>query len=309
MSLLRAVALFFSLSASAAQAAPFETVQVTPRVYALVGDLGQRSPTNLGHNMTSGFIVGDDAVVVVDSGASKAGAEAIQAAVRAVTPKPIRWVINTGGQDHRWLGNAWFKSQGATIIAAVTGAQDMRTRSGEHMAQAAQLIGERFAGTEPRYPDITFEGRYTVPLKGVAVELIHTGGAHTPGDLFVWLPRERIAFTGDAVYVQRLLGIRDQRFATWIASLEYLRDTLKPAVVIPGHGHVTNLSEAMRDSLGYLVMLRERVRERIAAGAFDAVEAAEGLDQSAFAYLQNYDDLPFRAANARRVAEALFAAE
>lgn len=76
----------------------FETVQVADGVYALVGELGQRSPANLGNNMTCGFIVTDDAVVVVDSGGSRAGAQVIHAAVKEVTDKPVKWVINSGGR-------------------------------------------------------------------------------------------------------------------------------------------------------------------------------------------------------------------
>lgn len=292
---------------AAAPVAAFETVPVTDRVYALVGELGQRSPENLGHNMTSGFIIGDEAVAVVDSGACRAGAAAIHDAVRAVTDKPVRWVVNTGGQDHRWLGNGYFRDQGARIIAAEAAAADMRARTAQQMEQARRFIGEAFAGTEPVYPDTTFSDRHSVPLQGVAVEAVFTGGGHTPGDSFVWLPQAGVAFTGDMVYVQRLLGVRDNGIENWLGSLEFLRDTLQPRVVIPGHGRVTDLDEAMQDTYGYLRMLRRGVQERFDEGAFDAVEASQGLDQSRFSYLENYDDLRFRSQNALRVAEELFA--
>lgn len=294
---------------SSMQAAAFEVVKITPHVYALVGDLGQRSPQNLGHNMTSGFLIGDEAVAVIDSGACRNGAEQIHAAIQKITDKPVRWVINTGGQDHRWLGNAYFREQGASIIASAAAAADMRARTAEQTAQAERFIGERFAGTEPVYPDRTFDQRLRLPLKGLEAELIFTGGGHTPGDSFVWLPAERIAFTGDMVFVQRLLGIHDNRTAAWIGSLEYLRDTLKPRVVVPGHGHVTNLEEALRDSYDYLVYLRSAVQQRIDEGAFDPVEASQALDQSRFSYLENYDNLRFRSINALHVAEELFAAQ
>ena len=284
----------------------FEVVEVAPNVYALVGDLGQRSAENLGHNMTSGFIVGASAVAVVDSGASRAGAAAIDAAIAQRTDKPVRWVINTGGQDHRWLGNGYFKAKGAQIVASAAAAADMRARADEELTGLRRFLGDALAGTEPVYPDVTFAQHYHLPLAGTDVELIFTGGGHTPGDIFVWLPGPRIVFAGDLVFVQRLLGIREGGSGPWLHSLEYMRDTLKPAIVIPGHGHVTDLAEAMRDSYDYLHMLRTRIQARIDAGAFDAVEAGQGLDQSPFAYLANYDDLSFRAGNAQRVAQELF---
>lgn len=298
--------LFVGLLLTLSNALAFETVQINPRVYALVGELGQRSPENLGHNMTSGFIIGDDGVAVIDSGACRAGAERIHAAIRKVSDKPIRWVINTGGQDHRWLGNAYFRQQGATVIASATASADMHERSAEQIIQAEQLIGEDFAGTEPAYPDQTFDERLRLPLAGIEAEVIFTGGGHTPGDSIVWLPGDKIAFTGDLVYVQRLLGVRDNGATAWINSLEYLRDSLQPLVVIPGHGHVTDLNEALRDSYDYLVHLRNTVQQQIDEGAFDPVEASQGLDQSRFSYLENYDDLRFRSINALNVAEELF---
>jgi glyoxylase-like metal-dependent hydrolase (beta-lactamase superfamily II) len=290
-----------SLSAQAV-----DTVKVTDGVYALVGDLGQRSPENLGHNITSGFIVTAQGVVVIDTGASKLGAQAIHAAIRKVTDKPLIYAINTGGQDHRWLGNDYFRRQGAKLVASEAGLDDMRTRGAEQMAMAERFLKEKFAGTVPAYPDITFKDRYTLPVKGERIELIYTGGAHTPGDILVWLPQRSIVFAGDTVFVQRLLGVIPGSALRWIKSLEYLRDELKPKTVVPGHGHVTDLKESLRDSYDYLVFLRDATRQRFADGAFDPVEASQGLDQSRFKYLFNYDDIGFRSRNALAVAEEVF---
>ncbi len=284
----------------------FDTVKVADGVYALVGDLGQRSPENLGHNMTSGFIVTDAGVVVVDTGASLLGAQTIHAAIRKVTDKPVIYAINTGGQDHRWLGNDYFKRQGAKIVAAEAGVRDLRERGAEQMAMAERFLKEKFAGTRPVYPDVTFKHRYTLPVKGERIDLIYTGGAHTPGDIFVWLPQRSIVFAGDAVFVQRLLGVLPGSSGRWIKSLEFLRDELKPKIVVPGHGHVTDIKEALRDSYDYLVFLRTAVTKRFAEGAFDPVEASQGLDQSRFKHLLNYDDVGFRSRNALAVAEEMF---
>jgi glyoxylase-like metal-dependent hydrolase (beta-lactamase superfamily II) len=299
--LLASLLVIASLSAQA-----FDTVKVADGVYALVGDLGQRSPDNLGHNMTSGFVVTSQGVVVIDTGGSLANAQAIHAAVRKVTDKPVIYAINTGGQDHRWFGNDYFKRQGAKLVAAEAAVPDMRERGAAQEATAQQLLKEKFAGTRLVYPDITFKDRYTLPVAGERIELIYTGGAHTPGDIFVWLPQRSMVFTGDAVFVQRLLGIMPGSARHWIKSLEYLRDELKPKIIVPGHGHVTDLAEALRDSYDYLVFLRDAVTQRFAGGAFDPVEASQGLDQSRFKHLVNYDDLGFRSRNALAVAEEIF---
>ncbi|MBX3651277.1 MAG: MBL fold metallo-hydrolase [Burkholderiales bacterium] len=283
-----------------------DTVRVSDKVYALTGDLGQRSPQNLGHNMTSGFIVTDDGIVVIDTGGSLANAEAIHAAIRKVTDRKIIYAINTGGQDHRWFGNDYFRGLGAKIIATESAAKDMRARGAEQVERIKPLLGGKFSGTELVYPDTTFAQRMTLPVNGITIELIYTGGGHTPGDLLVWLPAQSTVFAGDTVFAERMLGVLPGSSGRWIKSLEYLRDTLKPRIVVPGHGKVTDMKQSLRDSYDYLVFLRDAVKKRFADGAFDPVEASQNLDQSRFSYLKNYEDLGLRSRNALAVAEELF---
>ncbi len=142
--LLACLLLITSLAANA-----FETVRVAEGVYALAGDLGQRSPENLGHNMTSGFIVTSEGVVVIDTGGSLADAQAIHAAIRKVTGAPVIFAVNTGGQDHRWFGNDYFRGQGARIAASEAALRDMRERGLAQSEAASRLIGR----TIRRHPD------------------------------------------------------------------------------------------------------------------------------------------------------------
>ncbi len=244
--------------------------------------------------------------MVIDTGGSLANAEAIHAAIRKVTDKPLIYAINSGGQDHRWFGNDYFKQQGAKLIASDAAARDMHERHAALEDMVKRLLKEQFAGTQLVYPDTTFQDRYTLPVDDERIELIYTGGAHTPGDILIWLPQRSIVFAGDTVFAQRLLGVMPGSALHWIKSLEYLRDELKPGIVVPGHGHVTDLAESLRDSYDYLVFLRDATSKRFADGAFDPVEASQGLDQSRFKYLKNYDDLRFRSLNAQAVAEEIF---
>ncbi|BCO27210.1 hypothetical protein MIZ03_2098 [Rhodoferax lithotrophicus] len=286
----------------------FKTVKVTDRVYALVGELTQRSPRNLGNNMTCGFILADDGVVVVDSGGSAEGAKAIVQAIRAVTDQPVRWVINTGGQDHRWFGNDYFQRViGAKVIASEPGVLDMKARGLQQLEAARTNLATHFAGTVLAYPDVTFSKRHKLAVRGIHIELMESGGAHTQGDLLVWLPQEKLVFSGDVVFTDRLLGIMPGTGLKWITALTYLRDELHPATVIPGHGNVTTLEKAMKDSLGYLTLLRDGAARAFQNGAFDPVEASQQIDQSPYAYLENFSDTQFRSNNAIRMAEEVFA--
>ncbi len=103
--------------------------------------------------MTPNFIIGDGGIAVIDSGTCRAGAERIHAAIRKVSGKPVRWMVNTGGQNHRWLGNIHFHEQGATVTASAAASADMHERAAEQMIQAEQLIEKGFTGTAPAYID------------------------------------------------------------------------------------------------------------------------------------------------------------
>jgi len=287
------------------QASAFETVKVKDDVYALVGDLGQRSEVNLGHNMTSGFIITKSGVVVVDSGGSIADAKAIHQAIKKITSKPIKWVINTGGQDHRWIGNSYFDKLGATIISSQACKADMIERKDFQFSMAKKYVKNKFEDTKPTFPNKTFKTSYRMPIKDKQITLLYTGGGHTKGDIFVVLEKEGIVFTGDIVFSQRLLGVQPNGGLRWIKTLEYLRDEIKPTVVIPGHGAVTDIATALHDTYDYLIMLRTGANKGFKNDAMDAFEAVHGLDQSQFSYLKNYSNLSFRSKNALRVAQEI----
>ncbi len=288
------------------QAEAFETVKVAEDVYALVGDLGQRSEENLGHNMTSGFIIANEGVVVIDAGGSIAGAKAIHEAIKKISAKKIKWVINTGGQDHRWIGNSYFsKLEGVTIISSEQGKKDMIERKNFQFSMAKKYIKGHFEETQPVYPNKTFKTDYQLPIKDKQIALYFTGGGHTSGDLFVVLKNQGIVFTGDIVFSQRLLGVQENSALRWIKTLEYLRDMIKPTIVIPGHGAVTDLKMALKDSYDYLITLRDGAKKGFENDAFDATEAIEDLDQSKFSHLNNYSNVSFRKRNALHVAQEL----
>lgn len=286
------------LASTGAHAAELEVQRVSDKVYALVGELGQRSPENLGNNATFGVIVTSAGVVLIDSGASLQGARQIEQAIARITDKPVVLVINTGGQDHRWFGNAYFKAKGARLVASRAAVADQRARAADQYNTLAMLIGEKaLAGTEAVHAAETFEARHTLTVGDTRLELYHYGPAHTPGDAIVWLPAERIAFTGDIVYVGRLLGVGSMSNSrSWVKVFEALR-ALDPRLVVPGHGHAVPLATAAADTYDYLVFLRQAVRAHIDAGR--GIEAIGAIDQSRFARLKVYAEIKDR--NAQQV--------
>lgn len=300
--LLSLICLLVPLLSNAGDArSPLRLHHVTANVYAIIGPLTNRTKENLGNNASFGFVVTDAGVVLIDSGGTYQGAQAIHQAIQSVTDKPIRLVINTGGQDHRWLGNSYFKKQGARIIASAEAVADQKARVQDQLIMLGVLVGDEvLKGTSDVYADELIQNQKAFSFGGTRFE-VRRGHSHTPGEMLVWLPQSKVMFTGDTVYVERMLGVIDvSSSAKWIQSFETMAG-YKPHYIVPGHGDVTTLERARKDTYDYLVFLRDTVRKYVELGG---TEGGVGrLDQSQFGYLKNYELLKGR--NAQRVFQEL----
>jgi len=290
---LRFVFVMYALPIGVATAADkLELQKAADNVYAIVGELDNRTPENLGSNATFGFVVTTEGVVLIDVGATYQGAQRIHAVIKQVTDKPIKVVINTGGQDHRWLGNDYFKKLGAKIIAQKLAVEDHKARKRDQFFTLNNLVGAGLEGTNEVYADEIFDKELKFSLGGTAIELHYAGQAHTPGDAFVWLPKERIVFSGDIIYVERMAAIIDvSKSNTWLQAFEAIA-ALDPKIIVPGHGHVTTLETAKKDTYDYLKFLREGVTAFMKQGG-NAADIGK-VDQARFSYLRGYDILKGR---------------
>jgi len=287
--LVAAVALF---APNAGLADVLKVQSVTDDVWAIVGPSEQRSPENLGNNATFGLVVTSEGAVLMDPGGSWQGAEMLHAAIRSITDQRVTHVINTGGQDHRWLGNGYWQAQGATVIASQTALEDQRARVSMQMTALSQLIGDALEATEPSFADIAFSDAYTLEVGGLRFEIVHPGPAHTPGDSFVWVPAHDTVFTGDIVYVERILGVGDQSSITHWPDAYLAVEATGAAHVVPGHGGPTTMEHARADTYDYLMNLRAQIGALLDEGG--DILAAPLVDQSGFAYLEQFDSLAGR---------------
>lgn len=280
------------LTAAADEARYEPTAQpVTDNVYAIIGPLGQRSEHNDGLNNNLGFVVGDGGVILIDSGASRLGAQAIERAVAAVTPLPVKWVVNTGSQDHRWLGNDYFAAQGAEIIALERTVQTQRQYAAQQLASLRGFLGARLDGTQPHTADRPLAGdAVSLERGGVRIELRYTD-AHFSGDAWVWLPDQSVIFTGDLVYVDRMLAVLPASSMLKARAAYRAMEALAPQYIVPGHGRVTDLAGARRDCGDYYDFLVDT----IGAAARDMEPMDEVIDRytdlEAFRHLENFQDL------------------
>mgnify|MGYP003958623765 CR=1 FL=1 len=298
------LATLFSLSFNSYADIPsvLKVEQLTDNIYALVGPTTNRNPQNLGNNANFGVVITDDGVVLIDSGATYQGAQMIHNAVRSLTDKPVKIVINTGGQDHRWLGNSYFQSLGARIIASERAVEDQNERLQRQWNALDKLVGSTgVEGTEAVCADQTFSDQLILNIGATRIELYHAGAAHTPGDSFVWLPEQKIMFSGDIVYTDRMLGIGPQSsHRSWITVFQQMA-AKQPEIVVGGHGRPAKLAKATADTYDYLLFLRNAVQQLIDNDL--GMEEVGRIDQSQFSYLKNYPLL--KGKNAQRVYEEL----
>lgn len=265
--------------------------KVVDNVYAIVGPLGQRSADNEGLNANFGFIVTSQGVILIDSGASRLGAAKIAAAIGKVTDRPVHWVINTGSQDHRWLGNDYFAGKGAEVIALARTAATQAEFAAQHMDAMQRFLGDRMQGTKPLPAPKTLAGdSATLELGGETLTLTYTD-AHFPGDAWVWLPKRGVLFSGDLVFVDRLLGVLPWSSVKHGQQAFHALAALKPAYIVPGHGRVCDLAKAQRETGDYYDFLSGKVGA--AAREMEPMEATldRYADLPAFRHLENYGSL------------------
>lgn len=280
--------LMFFANVAVAQSS-LKVQKVTDNVYALVGETTQRSATNFGNNSTHGVIVTSEGVVLIDSGASYLGAQEMHALIKTLTDKPIKVVINTGGQDHRWLGNDYFQQLGARIIASNKTKQDQKARADYHLNRLGSFLGDSLNGTNPVFATETFDEKMNLKLGDVDLELYHFGAAHTVGDIVIWMPSTQTMFAGDVVFNDRMLGIGPAKnFQSWIDVFKKMAE-FKPKHVVPGHGKVSDLATATKNTHDYLVFLKTEIG-KILENDGDMLQVSK-IDQSDFHFLTGYQDI------------------
>lgn len=291
-SLLFAPILALGLCALPASAFELKAEKVADGVHALIGPTTARTYDNHGLNANFGVIDTAEGTVLIDSGASLEGAKLLEAQAVALTGKPVRWVINSGVQDHRWLGNGYFRSKGVEVIALTRTVESQQKNGLAQLDSLRRVLRERLDGTEPVTASRKIDGDTAkLRLGGRDIEIRYFADAHFPGDAVIWLPAERIAFSGDHVYIDRLLGILPQSNAeTWLTAFTALK-ALQPVLIVPGHGSVADPARAQADTGDYLAFIVRGVKA-LAEDMAGVDEAVARLGEApGFARLANFDEL------------------
>jgi cyclase len=223
----------------------------------------------------TGFFVGTDGVVVVDTCFTERRSRAFLDAVRTVTDRPLRTLVNTHHHGDHTHGN-WLLPD-ATIV----GHELCRSAVIESGHAAAGLFpGVEWGEIPITPPFLTFRDRLSIHVDDLAMELQFQGPAHTTNDVIAWVPERRLLFAGDLVFNGGTPFVVMGSVAGSIAAVERLR-SLGAETIVPGHGDVCG-PDVLQDQLDYLTFVQSLARDAVSAGT-SALDAARAADLGRFA--------------------------
>ncbi|MBT7648197.1 MAG: MBL fold metallo-hydrolase, partial [Rhodospirillaceae bacterium] len=199
----------------------------------------------------SGIVISDDGVMVIDTQATPAMAQDVIRRVCEVTDKPIKYVMLTHYHAVRVLGAAAY---GAEHIIASRNTWDLIVERGQQdMDSEIQRFPRLFQGVETvpglTWPTMVFDTGMTLWMGDLEVRIEHLGRGHTKGDSVVWLPKDKVLFSGDLVEYGATPYTGDAYLTDWPATLDAV-EALEPAALVPGRGDALVTPEQVRDGIG-----------------------------------------------------------
>ncbi len=284
---------FFCNPALAADEPTLKAEKVSASAWYVQGASALGSSVNQNFISNAGFVVTPAGVVVIDALGSPALATRLVAQIRKITPLPITHVIVTHYHADHIYGLQTFKALGARILAHPAAKDYLNSDTARLRLESSRKDMAPWVNADTHLvaPDEWIEGEKELSVGGVLFKIKPVGPAHTPEDLVVYLPQEKVLFAGDLVFRSRIpfVGQADSRH--WITALDQLL-TFDALTVVPGHGpYSTQARQDMQLTRDYLVYLRAAM-----------VRAARELEPFEDAYAatdwSRFEHLPlFKAAN------------
>lgn len=222
----------------------------------------------------SGIIIGGDGVMVIDGLMVGSMVRPYLEQIRKVTSKPIRYVVNTHHHIDHSFGNQFYLPAEVLGHRACRKVMLAKGVDQEDLGRRFPMYKEDWLKVRLTPPSVTYEDKMVVHLGDRVVELLHPGAAHTYGDTLIYMPKEKVLFTGDVAFQYLTPLAADGHISHWIRVEESIINNLDAITIVPGHGPVADKTPLVQ-TLGYLKLLRRtsRLHFRRGASAEDAARA------------------------------------
>ena len=260
---------FITVSAPPAAAAEDERIYYTGQWKQIDGRAWLFERNQSSHNAA---IILEDYVIMIDAGQEPASGRYVADALRNITDKPIRYVIVSHYHDDHIMGLPYFKSEGAVIVGHSETARIIDEMGERLLEQRLRLdavarpeLRTILEDAEIVNVDVNFETKMVLGQGEDRVEILYFGPARTTSDIFVWLPKEKIMFTGDAINRSvQPINYDFPNIAQWTAAMDAATE-LGAELYVPMHGS-SFAEDGVREIIGYYTDLRVSVQSYIDRG-------------------------------------------
>lgn len=270
--------------------------KVSENVWCFFGKTEAPSKENGGNMSNSCYIKTSDSYVLVDTGTSYKYAEQAYEAMQKIANLKVSTIIITHEHDDHWMGNSFYKEKFSSKIYAPKSINENYDENSRPRIFSV-LDAKDLEGTKIVKADFIVDDKEDIKVGDTNIQIINTKlHAHSHDDLIVYLPDEKVIFTGDIVMNERITSNRDGSVLDTLKAITLL-DSFDWKVMVPGHG--TNTSKTALDhTRKYFTLLKERILKAIEDGV-GADEITKVVTMDDFKSVDMFDEL-----NSRNVYDA-----